>query len=222
MAKSTSLVIPFAAKRPKAGNFHEFGPILTHCAAMRGKIGCFNFDSGRGLISTDFPEADRVRFRNLLELANSSKFEGERANALAAATRLARKHGMTIDEAASWQPEVQEAPKVYARTARSQRSNIDPRAYQHYAADAKAQQDEKARWEEALRKAKSRGLDREENRKKKANDRPRSFSRARRNPVKHAEVLLRETSLTFSEIAEITGLDLYDVVAMKLKLRRAA
>ena len=48
------------------------------------------------------------------------------------------------------------------------------------------------------------------------------FLKARRNPLKHAEVLLKETSLHFDEIAEITGLNIYEVVGIKLKLRKAA
>ena len=41
-------------------------------------------------------------------------------------------------------------------------------------------------------------------------------------PWQHARLLLTETSLPLREIAEITGLDLYDVVGLKLKLRAAA
>ena len=39
------------------------------------------------------------------------------------------------------------------------------------------------------------------------------------NPERHAAVLLRETKLPFREVAEITGLDVYKVVGMKLKMR---
>ena len=56
----------------------------------------------RLIISTYFTEAERNRFRNLLELANDSKYLGERENALAAATRIAQKYNMTLDEAARW------------------------------------------------------------------------------------------------------------------------
>src|SRR3546814_17575845 len=44
-------------------------------------------------ISTGFTEAERQRFHNLLQLAAESPFEGERANALAADTRLAVRCG---------------------------------------------------------------------------------------------------------------------------------
>ena len=43
----------------------------------------------------------------------------------------------------------------------------------------------------------------------------------RMNPGRHARTLLKETSLPFDEIADITGLDVYQVVGMKLKLRGA-
>ena len=39
----------------------------------------------------------------------------------------------------------------------------------------------------------------------------------RSNPTERAEVLLKETSLTAHEIAEMTGLDVYQVLGMKLK-----
>ena len=42
----------------------------------------------------------RDRFRALLKLASESPFEGERENAMDAATRLAEQHGMSLDEAA--------------------------------------------------------------------------------------------------------------------------
>ena len=41
----------------------------------------------------------------------------------------------------------------------------------------------------------------------------------RSNPTERAEVLLRETSLTAHEIAEMFGLDIYQVLGMKLKAR---
>jgi hypothetical protein len=40
-----------------------------------------------------------------------------------------------------------------------------------------------------------------------------------RNPTDHAEVLLKETSLSSHEIAKMTGLDVYEVFGMKLKNR---
>jgi len=53
--------------------------------------------SRRPVISAGFSEADRQRFHNLLHLAAESTFEGERANALAAAKRLAERFGLTLE-----------------------------------------------------------------------------------------------------------------------------
>ena len=39
------------------------------------------------------------------------------------------------------------------------------------------------------------------------------------NPTERAEVLVKETSLTAHEIAEMLGLDVYQVLGMKLKAR---
>ena len=41
----------------------------------------------------------------------------------------------------------------------------------------------------------------------------------RPNPTERAEVLLKETSLTGHEIAEMLGLDVYQVLGIKLKAR---
>ena len=41
-------------------------------------------------------------------------------------------------------------------------------------------------------------------------------------PRKHAWALVRETSLSYQEIAKITGLDIYQVLLMKIQLLRAA
>ena len=41
----------------------------------------------------------------------------------------------------------------------------------------------------------------------------------RPNPTERAEVLLKETSLTAHQIAEATGIDVYQVLGMKLKAR---
>jgi hypothetical protein len=38
-------------------------------------------------------------------------------------------------------------------------------------------------------------------------------------PYRHARVLLEETTLPIEEIADITGLDVYKVAGLKLKLR---
>ena len=63
----------------------------------------FRFKKGVPAINIEFTYRERERFRNLLELAKSSKFDGERTNAMAAATRLATKHGLSLEEAARFQ-----------------------------------------------------------------------------------------------------------------------
>jgi hypothetical protein len=79
---------------------------------------------------------------------------------------------------------------------------------------------DKARRADALREAQSRGLDADELRKAVTASVLRSSNNRRRmNPNRHAATLLRETSLSFREIANITGLDIYAVVGLKLKLR---
>ena len=186
-------------------------------------------------IAKPFTETDRERLRNLLELAESSPFPGERDNALAAARRLAERYDMSLEEAASWQPDRQRAsgpsgpsgrhpamdgdfvsPFVYRpdrKTAdRWQRTSLDP----------EAQEAEKKRWQEAVDAARQRGLDGGDKSETERFGARRPNSRSRRNPIAHATVLLKETSLPFEEIADITGLDIYDVIAMKLKLRAAA
>ena len=171
---------------------------------------------GSFIIPPAITGAEQTRFRNLLELANSSKFEGERTNALDAARRLAERHGMTLEEA--------------ARTGLEQRQPLpttsdgrrpDPRAAYFAYAQQQAVEREKQRWEEAVQKARERGLDGGLDAAQRSDMRPRRASKSRRDPVKHAEVLLEETRLPFSEIADITGLSVYAVVGMKLKLRAA-
>ena len=51
-------------------------------------------------IATSFNDAERKRFQGLLRLAAESPYVGERENALAAARRMAERHGMTVEEAA--------------------------------------------------------------------------------------------------------------------------
>ena len=81
---------------------------------------------------------------------------------------------------------------------------------------------DKARWQSAVKEAQNRGLDWSEQKKTVRELRQHKFRKARRHPVKHAQVLLNETSLRFFEIAQITGLNVYQVVTIKLQLREAA
>jgi hypothetical protein len=82
---------------------------------------------------------------------------------------------------------------------------------------------DKMRREAALRAAQERGLDLDEAPQQalRSPTRERRNKQRRMNPARHAAVLLRETSLPFEEVARITGLDVYQVVGMKLKMRAA-
>ncbi len=176
---------------------------------------------GRGVIQTGFAEAERSRFRSLLALAAGSSYDGEREAALAAARRLAARHGMSLAEAArtggASQPAREESPFERMRRARAA---ARARAFR----ESERQADEArshfwTAWEDACR----RGLDREEEPPpRRAGQGFARRSRRRLEPEQHAKVLLNETCLPFSEIAEITGLDRYAVVGLKLKLRSAA
>ena len=174
-----------------------------------------------------FSRAERDRFHALLKLAAESPYEGERENALAAAGRLAAQHGMTLKEAARddappqprsaagyhWRPGT--APWTAAETMADTMSVINLTEHQLYA--------DKLRREAALKEAFARGLDAGERSASAPGraERRSSFS-VRRNPHSHAHVLLAETALPLQEIVSMTGLDIYEVVGMKLKMRRIA
>ncbi|NQU70993.1 MAG: hypothetical protein HQ514_10610, partial [Rhodospirillales bacterium] len=85
--------------------------------------------------------------------------------------------------------------------------------------------DDKKRREEALQEAYERGLDSVERKAAERQARKPAWKSksagARRNPRAHAHVLLSETSMPIKEIVSLTGLDIYEVVGMKLKLRHA-
>ena len=80
---------------------------------------------------------------------------------------------------------------------------------------------DKQRREAALREARARGLDAASPTPIRPPPRPR-VSRTRMNPYVHARLLIRDTKLSLQEIVDITGLDIYQVAAMKLKMRDAA
>ena len=178
----------------------------------------------RAAISNYFTEAERNRFRNLLELANDSKYPGERENALAAAARIAQKYNMTLDEAARWKPD----DIAFSKNSTADGIYQRPRKATNSSSIIKNQQsaeEEKKQWQTAMNEAKERGLDKAENAKKAAQEAAsarRHNSKSRRNPITHANILLKETSLSFEEISDITGLDVYKIITMKLKSRSAA
>jgi len=129
---------------------------------------------------------------------------------------------MSLDEVARWAPEKQEATASADRTYHWHNFRYEARAARTVENNTHSEGLDKARWQTAVRDAKERGLDWTEGQEQAKEARARNFSKARRHPAKHTEILLKETSLSFQEIAEITGLDLFQVVTIKLKLRDAA
>ena len=178
-------------------------------------------------------QSERDRFHNLLLMANESPFEGERQNALEAAERMAKRHGLTLDEAARTGGEAFQRFRREKAKPRPPRQSSEAEAAareRNFAemaqfiknAEVRARSD-KARHEEALKAAYDRGLDAEERRRqerKTARDFQTPKNSRRRNPIAHARVLLRETRLPISEIASICDLDIYTVAGLKLKMRR--
>lgn len=166
--------------------------------------------------SRPFNAAEQTRFHNLLKLAAESTFEGERKAALAAAERLAKRFDMTLDEAASGGP-VPEAPKKSAVTPRDPRDMKVRDVARHVHMMENWVSNDKARRDAALAEAYERGLD-SDARRGKSTQVPRR-NPSKRNPHSHAKVLLQETSLPLLEICSLTGLDIYEVVGLKLKMR---
>jgi hypothetical protein len=158
-----------------------------------------------------------------LRLAAESPFEGERGNALAAATRMAERAGLTLEEAAGAAEPAeprQEAPARQGGAAAWESASLGRFAHALHLMDHYLQRD-KARREAALQAAQKRGLDAAERKGQPSALANRNSSNRRMDPLKHAAVLLQDTSLPFHEVAAITGLDIYEVVGLKLKLRAA-
>lgn len=180
--------------------------------------------------------AERERFHNLLLMAKESPFAGERANALSAADRMAKRHGMTLEEAAESGGEARQQP-VFEQ-ARPRRPKVDEaaaesaareRAFAEMAQFMRDMEDharvDKARRDEALKAAYDRGLDaeeRERDARKSERDRVIRRNGRKRSPLVHARVLIKETRLPLTEIASICNLDVWTVAGLKLKMRREA
>ncbi len=163
----------------------------------------------------------RERFKALLKLASESPFEGERENAMAAANRLAEQHGMSLDEAA--RPTQRHSAIEREKSDASQGGFTASNFASHFDISERNLRVDKERREAALRDAIARGLDknRREGREKTAHRKPPQKS-SQRNPSNHAQVLLAETAFSLQEIVGLTGLDIYEVVGLKLKMRTMA
>lgn len=149
---------------------------------------------------------------------------------------------MTLEEAAAVPEEQPEAAakkdeKGFWRrsTERSwQGQGFDPppgfeerwgKAARAYDARWRQTEDDKRQWRAAFEAARRRGLDEEAERQQTAKPRRQSQQRKsdrRMNPFLHARTLLRDTTLPITEIAQITRLDIYEVVGLKLKMRSEA
>ncbi len=134
---------------------------------------------------------------------------------------MAKARGMTLDEAATGGP-APERPEPRRKSARTPSGQARGMAKAAQMMDGWIYND-KARRDAAMEEARARGLDAEERRKEAAeiNRQIRRNSR-KRDPKSHARVLLAETSLPLNEICSLTGLDIYEVVGMKLRMRDAA
>ena len=123
---------------------------------------------------------------------------------MAAAERLASRHGLTLEEAATGVSPSQtaQARENANQFAQDLAAFVHMNDYQIYL--------EKQRRDQARREAEERGLDRK-NAKRQTPPPRRHRSNARMEPRKHAWALVRETSLSYQEIAKITGLDIYQI-----------
>jgi len=129
------------------------------------------------------------------------------------------RHGMTLEEAASGRTQ---GPTESRSQGGPTVSPLRDLARVVHLMDYQIQVD-KARIAEAMKQAIERGLDVEDEARPRP---PARFSapyrsRRRMEPYRHARVLLEETTLPIEEIASITGLDVYKVAGLKLKLRPA-
>jgi hypothetical protein len=192
-----------------------------------------------------FTAKERLRFRKLLEVANSTTYSGERDAALQAATRLAATHGMSLREAAGMAEQAEQAPPPRPRAQQPRR----PRGFhadfgaagpenmgtwwqtQHHSSsnvdrDAVEAADKK-RHDQAMADAVRRGLDAEERAaeeraKNREHTRKRSNKRAWRARPEFVRILLKETHMSAKEIAAAAGVTIYDVFREKLLMRKAA
>ncbi len=195
---------------------------------------------------TGFTAKERVRFRKLLEVAQSTTYEGERDAAMQAAKRLAASHGMSLREAAGMadaKDEPQPAHRQRPRRAHGFAADFGAAAAENVGAwwqhprhagrtppphsnvnENARMEAEKKRHDEAMQDAILRGLDAEERAAaeraaQRRPMRPRKNGSWRARP-EFIRVLLTETGMTAKEIAAAAGVTVYDVFKEKLLMRR--
>ncbi|MFL2771618.1 MAG: DUF2786 domain-containing protein [Rhodospirillaceae bacterium] len=180
----------------------------------------------------DFSVKERARFRKLLEVANSTTYQGEKDAALAAATRLARSHGMSLHEAAGIKYEEgslgqsgkerndrpRRTPSTSSVSSFGETLRASKGAYHN---QTEFQRAEKERYEQAMADAVRRGLDLNDaqiqgKRARHIRRRRKSSFRSRPDFIR---VLLRETRMTAQEIASTVGVSVHDVFKEKLLMR---
>ncbi len=177
-----------------------------------------------------FTERERDKFRKLLEVANSTSYEGEKEAALAAATRLAKSRGMSLHEAAGMsergrnrhdEKPISKRRKKKEDSAEFGETFTAPR--ETYRSESEKLAAEKKKYDQALADAIKRGLQLEEEQKttKKPAASRRTSSGSWRSRPDFIRVLLRETRMTPNEIASTAGVSVNEVYKEKLLMRRA-
>lgn len=177
-----------------------------------------------------FSERERDRFRKLLEVANSTTYDGEKEAALAAATRLAKSKGMSLHEAAGMKEPAPKKERPIRKKTRSR--NVEPEFGQTMRApgggsryEKERSAAEKKRYDEAMAEAVRRGLklDDEEKPKPRAPQKQkRASAGAWRSRPDFVRILLRDTKMTAREIASTAGVPINEVFKQKLLMRRGA
>lgn len=177
-----------------------------------------------------FSERERERFRKLLEVANSTTYDGEKEAALAAAARLAKSKGMSLHEAAGMRD-----PSEKRERSRPERHKTAGRRAEHefgktmrsarggYRYEKEQSAADKKRYEQAMEEAIRRGLKLEEDEPPKARppQKRKASSGAWRSRPDFIRVLLRDTKMSAREIASTVGVPVNEVYKQKLLMRRA-
>ena len=179
-------------------------------------------------MSGSFTLSQQQRFRKLLTLAAESPFAGERDAALAAANRMAESAGMDLEEAAGAcgrsdreQAAERDAARGSGVVNEGWPEDISPSmrraAWAGYAWEAAASRARQRQREETEMRQREEEAERRANSTRGRSNQPRSSRAMPRGDF--ARVLLLETGLSLRDIAEITELNIYEVVGLKLKLR---
>ena len=175
-------------------------------------------------------DREREKFRKLLEVANSTTYEGEKEAALAAATRLAKSRGMSLHEAAGMSESIE--TRGEERKARRAAKNRKPSSEfddsftapsNTYRSESEQLSAEKKRHKKAKEDAVRRGLqvdDKVKKTKKKPPSTKRASSGSWRSRSEFIRVLLRETRMSVSEVASTAGVPINEVFKEKLLMRQ--